>query len=139
MRSKTAISVGRFLADSGATGGLISLQQAERHKLSWQPLRVKVATADGGAAVPVGLLEGVKLIMLPGTPLATAVPFDALVMDTGGKGAHDAILGREQDAPAGHGAGLWTSALLHTPQAAAGLLGPGRGAMDLCQGLTHCG
>jgi hypothetical protein len=57
---------------------------------------VRIATADGGAAVPVGLLENVKLIMLPGTALATAVPFDALVMDTGGKGAYDAILGREQ-------------------------------------------
>lgn len=98
LRSKTAITVGRFLTDSGATGGLISLQQAKakRHKLSWQPLEMKIATADGGAAAPVGLLEGVKLIVLPGTALATAVPFDALVMDTSGKGVYDAILGREQ-------------------------------------------
>jgi hypothetical protein len=38
----------------------------------------------------------VKLLLLPGTPDATAVAFNALVMNTGGRGVYDAILGREQ-------------------------------------------
>jgi hypothetical protein len=94
---KRALQVARMLADSGAQGGLISLEMAKRHRLGWRALEgVQIATADGGAAAPIGVTEGVKFIALPGTPHATAVPFDALVMDTGGKGVYDAILGREQ-------------------------------------------
>jgi hypothetical protein len=94
---KRALQVARMLVDSGAQGGLISLEMAKKHSLGWRVLEgVQIATADGGAAAPIGVTEGVKFIALPGTPHATAVPFDALVMDTGGKGVYDAILGREQ-------------------------------------------
>jgi hypothetical protein len=92
-----SVHVRRLLVDTGANGALISLEVVRKAGLRWKPLEgAEIATADGGAACPEGLLEGVKLLMLPGTPNATAVPFDALVMDTGGAGVYDAILGREQ-------------------------------------------
>jgi hypothetical protein len=94
---KRAVQVARMLLDSGADGGLITLAEVQKHRLGYRPLgHLKIATAGGGAASPVGVTEGVRIIMLPGTAAATAVPFDALVMDTGGRGVYDAILGREQ-------------------------------------------
>jgi hypothetical protein len=97
VRDKAAAQVARMLVDSGANGALITRQQVEKYGLSWKPLAgVKIATADGGASAPIGVTTDIKLIVLPGTAEATAVAFDALVMDTGGKGVYDAILGREQ-------------------------------------------
>jgi hypothetical protein len=87
----------RLLLDSGADGAILVLHVAEPAGLEWTPSSSSgVATAEGGTARPKGLLQGVKLLLLPGTPDATTIAYSALVMDTGGRGVYDAILGREQ-------------------------------------------
>lgn len=96
-RSKRALPRLRALLDSGADGGIIALHVAEQAGLRWAASsNAGVAIANGGTARPQGLLQGVKLLMLPGTPDAMAVAFNGLVMDTGGKGVYDVIIGREQ-------------------------------------------
>ena len=94
---KQATSIQRLLLDTGASGALVTVRSTDQDGLSWRRLRgASVATANGSEARPEGVTQGVKLLMLPGTPQATAVAFDALVMDTGRCGIYDAILGREQ-------------------------------------------
>jgi hypothetical protein len=96
-RGKQALPKLRLLLDSGADGAILALHVAERAGVEWAPSsNAGVAIANGGTARPQGLLQGVKLLVLPGTPNPTALAFKALVMDTGGRGVYDAILGREQ-------------------------------------------
>lgn len=97
VRSKKSVAGIKMLLDSGSDGGLMTEPTASTHRMTCRELEgAAVSTADGGTAHTPGVLDGVKLIMLPGTVHATAVAYDALVVETQGPAVYDAILGREQ-------------------------------------------
>jgi hypothetical protein len=86
----------RLLLDSGALGALSSKQLTDSSGWSWHATPGMTIAAAGSPRPQVeGILDDVKLIMLPGTPHATAVQFDALVMP-GVEGTYDAIMGLAQ-------------------------------------------
>eukprot|EP00882_Tetradesmus_deserticola_P009095 GHRQ01009596.1.p1 GENE.GHRQ01009596.1~~GHRQ01009596.1.p1 ORF type:complete len:1011 (+),score=322.97 GHRQ01009596.1:38-3070(+) len=86
----------RLLVDSGAQGALISRRQVDNNAWPYTPTPGMTIAAAGSPRPTVdGILQGVKLIMAPGTPHAAAVEFDALVMP-GVEGTYDAIMGLAQ-------------------------------------------
>jgi energy-coupling factor transporter ATP-binding protein EcfA2 len=86
----------RLLLDSGALGALSSRQLADSNTWFWRATPGMTISAAGSPRPKVdGILQDVKLIMVPGTPHAAAVQFDALVMP-GVEGTYDAILGLAQ-------------------------------------------
>jgi hypothetical protein len=116
-----SFTVNVLMLDTGASGGLLGEHVTRSEGVPWQAtpgMTIKGAGSERQSVL--GRALDLSLLLLPGTPHAVSVNFNALIMP-GVEGTYDAVLGREQQHALGLMFDSYTMSCTIRPKLAAGL------------------